>query len=158
MTDILIVCNDADHVASNELDPVAVESTTKHKVGYRSPPLHTRFQKGVSGNLKGRRKFLSAADDLLLNGANRMHKVRENGRVKKLSTEHVIYARLTLEAASGDFKAIKEVFKLIAGIERQIGSGNCKWNDGPDFWESMDLEKDMELMLSDHPPEDDEDN
>jgi Family of unknown function (DUF5681) len=155
MTDISKDGNDADVVASEKLDPVAVESATKHKVGYASPPFHTRFQKGVSGNPRGRRSFLSAADDLLLNGANRMHKVRENGRVKKLSTEHVSYARVTLEAANGNFKAIKEVFKLIAGIERQIGSGNCKWNDGPDFLKSMDWKKEMEIMLSNHSPKND---
>lgn len=30
--------------------------TSTHKVGYKSPPLHSRFQKGQSGNPKGRPK------------------------------------------------------------------------------------------------------
>jgi hypothetical protein len=42
----------------NGYEPIAPEPPADpgHKVGYKSPPKHTRWKKGQSGNPKGRKK------------------------------------------------------------------------------------------------------
>ena len=55
----------------------------KHKVGYRKPPVHTRFRKGQSGNPGGRPRGMTAgrATALALKEAYRPVNVREGDKV-----------------------------------------------------------------------------
>ena len=54
-----------------------------YEVGYGTPPLHTRFQKGQSGNPKGRPRGRKNLSSLLNEALNGWVIVVENGRRKK---------------------------------------------------------------------------
>ena len=111
--------------STNEVTPKdpssgEAEPATPHKVGYGSPPLHTRYPKGVSGNPYGRTKRRPKADDMLLEEADRVIKVKENGHWTKMTPEQVIYANMVRAAVKGGFKAIKN---LLAPQDRERDSG-----------------------------------
>ncbi len=87
-------------------------SDNEHKVGYKSPPLHTRFKKGQSGNPSGRKKkSVKPFGELVQEVANETTSVTlPNGVVKHMSLiEAVIYAAVY----SGGKSATKSVAAAI---------------------------------------------
>jgi hypothetical protein len=90
-----------------------------YEVGYGKPPLHTRFQKGQSGNPKGRprgRKNLSSLLNEVLNG---WVIVVENGRRKKITKREAIITQLVNKSAAADLKATQIVLALLQEVEAQ---------------------------------------
>jgi hypothetical protein len=102
-------------------------SDENYQVGYGRPPKHTRFQKGKSGNPKGRRK--REPDDidvehLFIEQLLAPVTVNVHGRSKKISAWKVIAKRLLAECMKGNLPAIKlykeftENFKLISSQKK----------------------------------------
>jgi len=90
-----------------------------YEVGYGKPPLHTRFEKGQSGNPKGRprgRKNLSSLLNEVLNG---WVIVVENGRRKKITKREAIITQLVNKSAAADLKATQIVLALLQEVEAQ---------------------------------------
>jgi hypothetical protein len=90
-----------------------------YEVGYGKPPLHTRFQKGQSGNPKGRprgRKNLSSLLNEVLNG---WVIVVENGRRKRITKREAIITQLVNKSAAADLKATQIVLALLQEVEAQ---------------------------------------
>ena len=88
-------------------------------VGYGSPPEHTRFKPGQSGNPKGRpRGSLNLATVL---GRILREKVDtvENGRRKTISKFEAALKQLTNKAASGDLSALRLLSALVASAEER---------------------------------------
>ena len=56
-----------------------------YKVGYKKPPLHTRFKKGQSGNPRGRPRGAKNFSSVLNDALNQPVFVTENGRRRKIS-------------------------------------------------------------------------
>ena len=141
--------NDSNTNEVTPKDPSSGEAEpgTPHKVGYRSPPLHTRFKKGVSGNPDGRAKRRPTADDMLLDDADRLIKVKENGRWTKMTSEQVMYANMVRAAVKGEFKAIKNLLALMASQEVKYGWAKVGWNKS-NYWETFNWKKEMEFMLT----------
>ena len=84
-----------------------------YEVGYGKPPVHTRFQKGQSGNPKGRprgRKNLSSLLNEVLNG---WVIVVENGRRKRITKREAIITQLVNKSAAADLKATQIVLALL---------------------------------------------
>lgn len=85
----------------------------EYKIGYGKPPQHTRFQKGRSGNPKGRPKkrnasFFDIADAV----ANKKINVYERGHSKKVNLLEAFMNRIFSDAIKGDARAQQ----LVAGI------------------------------------------
>ena len=81
-----------------------------YKVGYRRPPLGSRFKKGRSGNPRGRpqgSKNLRAALEDILNQRIAGH---VNGRRRTMTILEAILTRLAQSAVGGDLKAAKMLF------------------------------------------------
>ena len=138
----------ANEVTPNDLSSGEAEPHSAHKVGYGSTPLHTRFQKGVSGNPYGRDKRRPTADDMLLAGADRVIKVRENGRLTKKTPEQVMYANMVRAALKPNFKAIKDLLALMDSQEKKYSWDKVGWNKS-DFWKTSNRKRELEKMLTD---------
>lgn len=76
-----------------------------YEIGYGKPPLNARFQKGQSGNRKGRPRGSRNASTLLDEALKERVTVSENGRRKKITKLEAILTQLVNRAAGGDHRA-----------------------------------------------------
>lgn len=94
-----------------------------YTVGYGKPPINTRFQKGTSGNPKGRKKdSKNLKADLQEELAERLL-VNEGGRQVRLSKQRAMVKRLVVKGLNGDSNAIAKVFDLslrLIGANEQV--------------------------------------
>jgi hypothetical protein len=77
-------------------------------VGYRKPPKNTQFQKGISGNPKGRPKGSKNIATIVDKTGRERITITENGRQRTITKKEAVVLQLTNKAASGDMKAIRE--------------------------------------------------
>ena len=77
------------------------------KVGYCKPPKHSQFQKGKSGNPKGRPKGSKDAASIMNEMFLKPLTIIHNGKSAKMPTIVVVLVRLLTLAIQGDHKAMK---------------------------------------------------
>jgi len=75
-------------------------------VGYKRPPLATRFQPGQSGNPKGRPKGSRNLGTILDEELGTRITVTENGKRKKITKCHAFAKQLVNKGAAGDPKVM----------------------------------------------------
>src|ERR1700740_1723303 len=97
--------------------PMPPETPQDYVVGYGKPPLHTRFQKGRSGNPKGRPRGKKNMSTLLSAALDAAIIVVENGRRKKISKREAIITQLVNKSASADLKATQIVLAMLQDVE-----------------------------------------
>jgi hypothetical protein len=85
---------------------------SNYKVGYRRPPIATRFKVGNPGNPTGRHKRRKTVGDTIQDALRRRIEITENGRSRKVTYQEVIILRLVGNAAKGDGGAIRTLFNL----------------------------------------------
>ena len=93
------------------------ETPQDYVVGYGKPPVHTRFQKGRSGNPKGRPRGKKNMSTLLSAALDAAIIVVENGRRKKISKREAIITQLVNKSASADLKATQIVLAMLQDVE-----------------------------------------
>jgi hypothetical protein len=89
-------------------------SKSDYEVGFRKPPTKSRFQKGKSGNPKGRAKAETISDvaPLIESIFAESVKVREGEHIRTVSNlEAMLHAQLGL-ALKGKPAAIRKIFEL----------------------------------------------
>jgi len=85
------------------------------EVGYRRPPLHTRFKRGQSGNPKGRpRKRLDLIAEILAELSQSVT-MTINGRRKKVTKFRALVQSTLADALKGEWHARELLFKHAAG-------------------------------------------
>ena len=95
------------------------ESESGYKVGPGRPPLHTRFQKGQSGNPDGRRaKTLPA---LLADALNETVVVTIDGRRRTITKREAIVTQMVDKSASADLRATKMLIDMMKDVEHKAG-------------------------------------
>ena len=83
-------------------------------VGYGSPPVATRFQKGQSGNPNGRPKGRKGVGRIFRDALHRIIEVREGERVRSMpKIEAVIEVNLN-KALKGDHRSFAKVMDVVA--------------------------------------------
>lgn len=98
----------------------------KHPVGYMSPPKHTRFKKGRSGNPGGRPNKQEDINTLLQKVL--MRKVRLQGTERQMQIREALIRKLRDLALSGDQRAIS----LQRHIIEEAGVGQTEYLDAED--------------------------
>jgi hypothetical protein len=111
-----------------------------YKVGYRRPPIASRFKPGNPGNPTGRRKRRKTVGEIIREAMTRRIDVKENGRSRRLTLQEVIILKLARAAAQGDAKAIRTLFTL---QERYQDSDETALN-------AADLEAEDRKIIEEH--------
>ena len=83
------------------------EGKGNYEVGYRKPPRHRRFQKGQSGNPRGRPRRSKSATTILKNALLEEVTATMNGHKRTLSKYEAIIIRFVNKALEGDHRAIE---------------------------------------------------
>ena len=87
-----------------------------NKVGYRRPPLHSRFQPGQTGNPKGRPKGTTNLRTDLRDELSEHIRVREGERNLKVSKQRGMLKALVAKALRGDARAANVVLGLVSKL------------------------------------------
>src|SRR3954467_2734662 len=83
-----------------------------YQVGYGRPPVHTRFQPGVSGNPSGRAKGSQNFKTLLDRILKEEIPLLDGDRSRKVTKAEAITRRLVIGALKGDSRSMLALFKL----------------------------------------------
>ena len=92
-----------------------------YEVGYCKPPKATRFRTGQSGNPAGRRKGVRNLATDVKRTLRVPVKVKENGRLRKISTQEGVLMRLREKALQGDARALDRVVELALRFNNDAG-------------------------------------
>jgi hypothetical protein len=84
------------------------------KVGYGSPPLHSQWKKGQSGNPRGRPKGARDFMADLLAELAQVIQITEGGKVRSITKQRALIKALTTGGIKGDTKASAIVLRLCA--------------------------------------------
>ena len=84
-----------------------------YTIGYRRPPASGRFQKGQSGNPKGRPKGSPNFITLLEQELSATIVVNENGKKKTVTRMKAMVKRLVAGALQGDHKALISLVEIL---------------------------------------------
>lgn len=82
------------------------------KVGYGHPPKKWQFQKGKSGNPKGRPKEAKSLGSVVKKQLGDKVQLLQNGKPKKVSKMEALVMRLVKDALEGKPRAQTEILKL----------------------------------------------
>ena len=110
-----------------------------YEVGYGKPPSHTRFEKGRSGNPRGRAKGSKNLTTLIEQELDQRIKVNENGRRRTITKRLAVAKQIVNKAVSGDAKAIP----LVLAESRQHAADAASGGALP-----FTSDKDQEVVLA----------
>jgi hypothetical protein len=96
---------------------VLSDNTRDYDIGYGKPPRHSRFQKGQSGNPRGRPSGSKNLSTLLSEALNEPVIVTENGKRRKISKRQAVITQLVNQSAKGDWRAAKILLDIVHDIE-----------------------------------------
>jgi hypothetical protein len=88
------------------------DSGKEKTVGYKSPPVATRFKKGQSGNPKGRPKGRKSVRKTFWDALHRKINVREGDRIRSLSMIEAAFEVNLNRALKGDLRAFAKVMDI----------------------------------------------
>ena len=92
---------------------------SNYEVGFGKPPAGTRFQKGQSGNPKGRPKGALNMATVLARTLREKVVVNENGQRKVIPKLEAAVKQLVNKAASGDLRALRHLADLVVSAEER---------------------------------------
>jgi len=87
-----------------------------YDVGYGNPPKSGQFQKGKSGNPRGRPKGARGLKTDLKAELGERVTITENGRSRKLTKQQLMVKQLTAKAVKGDMRAISKLAELAISL------------------------------------------
>jgi hypothetical protein len=94
-----------------------------YEVGYGKPPRARRFQKGVSGNPKGRPKGTRNLATIVQKESRQQVRVNGPHGVRTVTKLEAVVMQLTNKSAQGDPRATRVLIPLIERSEESIAAG-----------------------------------
>ena len=85
---------------------------TRYRIGYGKPPKATRFQRGHSGNPKGRPKGRRNLATDLTAELNQQILVQQDGGPRRVTKQRALIHTLLLQALHGDIRATAALLSL----------------------------------------------
>lgn len=104
----------ASGVATDKLSEPG-QAADAYSVGYGRPPKHSRFQKGISGNKKGRPKGSKNARTIARDMLGRKGAVTVDGKRQRMTALEMAMLRQVKRATEGDLKSLQYVTNLAEG-------------------------------------------
>ena len=95
------------------------EPAGDYAVGYGKPPRHAGFQKGRSGNPKGRPKGSKNLPTLVNQALDETVMVTEDGRRRRVTKREQVITQLVNKSAAADLRAIKQLTDIVQRVERR---------------------------------------
>ena len=112
------------------------EKNGAYEVGYGRPPRRTQFQKGHSGNPKGRPRHSKNVATLAREALYAQVEVTENGRRRRVSKLEVGFTQLANRIAKGDLVAIR-LLLTIPGVQKELVELRSSRPLTPEAWERV---------------------
>jgi hypothetical protein len=119
-----------------------------YEVGYGKPPKHSRFKPGQSGNPKGRKpgskNVMTVLEETLFSPV----KVRENGKIRRVSAIQACLLNLRNQAIKGDPKALDRIIRLATLYQNaQPETSNSAPADAVDAAADLALLQELQRMV-----------
>lgn len=92
----------------------------EYEVGFAKPPVQTQFQKGQSGNPRGRPKGKKNVASVLQAALNERVTITENGQRKAITKLEASIKQVVNRAAAGESAAIKLLLQLFPFLDQQL--------------------------------------
>jgi hypothetical protein len=83
-----------------------------YEVGYKRPPVHSRFKRGQSGNPSGRPKGSQNLSSLIDKILKEQVSLREGAEVRKVSKAEAILRGVIVGAMKGDQRSVMTLFRI----------------------------------------------
>ena len=122
--------NESDQVEGDDGDACGAERA--EGVGYRRPPVASRFKPGQSGNPRGRPKGSKNIDTLCRSLLARKVTIQENGGRRKVSAVEAILLAAIQRAVRGDNRAARLLIDLNHRIAAPEGGDDVAASPGED--------------------------
>jgi hypothetical protein len=93
-----------------------------YEIGYAKPPVHTRFQKGESGNPRGKKKGHKGLKGAVSAVFQEKVAIRTARGVKKVTKLDALVQKLMNDALTGDGRAVMHIVRLAkeAGLTQEV--------------------------------------
>jgi hypothetical protein len=100
---------DADEERLGQQD---IRTPTAYAIGYKQPPVHSRFQPGTSGNPSGRAKGSKNLKTLFRKILSEEVSLREGSVTRNVTKAEAILRGLIIGAMKGDSRSVVTLFRL----------------------------------------------
>ena len=93
-------------------------------VGYGKPPIHTRFQRGESGNPRGKRKGQTGLKAVVEKVFQEKVSIRTARGIRKVTKLDALVQKLMNDALTGDARAVMHIVRLAkeAGLTQEAAA------------------------------------
>jgi hypothetical protein len=112
----------ATSTIGDDAAPVTETASTtalNYDVGYGKPPKATQWQKGQSGNPKGKKRGMKSFKELFLDAAKKKITVKDANGLKEVSQLEALFAFTFTHAIKGNYKHMAHLMALAEKFFRQ---------------------------------------
>lgn len=111
----------------------------RYGVGYGKPPKHSRFQKGKSGNPKGRPRRPKGFAGIVWQKLNDPVEIQVSGRVQTINKREAIIRQLIAKAATGNLRALETLLLKMELLKLDWLEPGQQEGLTPEIWEKAKL-------------------